>query len=63
MKISFRPKIHNCDKHLTIKEFHKDYYINEYIVYCSICKKIKEHNTYGDYINIKWKKRLDDQDW
>ena len=51
MKISFKPKIHNCDKHLKVCYISSGY--NQprgdigFVTICEICKRKKEHIEYG----------------
>ena len=58
MKIRFKNKLHNCDNHLIKYNWHEEGYIVETIEYCSICGRIKNHDSYGAdcVINYKPKK-------
>ena len=55
MKISFKNKLHNCDKHLITYHWREEGYIVETIEYCSICGRIKNHDSYGTDAVIKYK--------
>lgn len=55
MKISFKNKLHNCDKHLVKHHWREEGYIVETEEYCSICGRIKNHDAYGDNFVIKYK--------
>lgn len=49
MKISFVPKLHNCDKHLKHEEFKDESgCLDEFLDYCEICGRIKKHISYGE---------------
>lgn len=48
MKISFVPKLHNCDNHLKRKEYRDSSgYTDETVDYCLVCGRIKNHFAYG----------------
>ena len=55
MKIRFKPKIHNCDKHLETKTWRDDYSIVEELTECKICKRVKYHWAYGTLFYENWK--------
>lgn len=47
MKISFKNKLHNCDKHIETTRYFENYCVVEFVKYCSICNRIKQHEAYG----------------
>lgn len=56
LKISSKPKLHICDKHIELKilgRINSD--IAEYQNVCSICGKIKEHWAYGYHYVLNYK--------
>lgn len=59
MKLSLRPKIHNCEKHLTeTNEQYDAYGVIEYDVICSVCGKKKNHWAYGSFTEKDWQKKI-----
>ncbi len=55
MKISFRKKLHNCDKHINIYNWYDEQGVVETEEYCSICGRIKNQDAYGADFVIKYK--------
>jgi len=55
MKISFKNKLHNCDKHLVQDQWNEEGYVVERLEYCSICGRVKNHISYGAYYVINYK--------
>lgn len=58
MKIRFKPRIHNCDKHLIETNYlYDEYGVIEYDIVCEVCNKVKNHWAYGYLLNKKsWEK-------
>ena len=59
MKLSFVPKLHNCDNHLKHKEYRDGIgYTDESLDFCLVCGRIKNHYAYGtEYVNDYLPKR------
>ena len=54
MKISFRKKLHNCDKHLKIYTWNDEQGVVETEEYYNICGRIKNQDAYGSSFVIKY---------
>lgn len=48
IKISFRKKLHNCEKHLQYVRWRTDYHLDEDITFCNVCGRVKNHYVYGN---------------
>lgn len=57
MKISFKNKLHNCDKHLVKDSWTEEGYVVERLEYCSICGRVKNHISYGANYVINYKEK------
>ncbi len=59
MKISFLPKLHNCDNHLRHEEYRDGIgNIDESLDFCMVCGRIKNHFAYGtDFVYDYFPKR------
>ena len=55
MKISIKKRIHNCDKHLSCKDYWDEVGVVETIQYCTVCGRIKNHDAYGADCVINYK--------
>ena len=59
MKLSFKKKIHNCNKHIKQHTLYAGWNepegVNGFEEYCSICGRIKNYEEYGSSFIINYK--------